>query len=147
MNGKKKQKEVAGRRKALRIRAEEALRTRPSHKNTVKDQALRRLIHELEVHQVELKLQNEELRNAQVELAATRDRYTHLYEFARLAYLTLNKHGRILESNHMAARLLGMERRDLTRANLTKFIDSQSQDDWYLHCQAAFSNETKQVCE
>src|SRR5215470_4588562 len=141
MKEKKKHKDGVGRRRPLRKRAEETLRSRSSHRKTAKDVDLRRLVHELEIHQVELKLQNEELRNAQVELAATRDRYTHLYEFAPLAYITLNKDGRILESNHMMARILGVEQRDLARINLTKFIVSESQDDWYLHRQAAFSSE------
>src|SRR5215469_9846075 len=99
-----------------------------SYKKT--SRGLQRLVHDLEIHQVELNLQNEELRKAQVELAASRDRYTDLYEFAPIAYVTLDKQGRILESNLMAARLLGVERRSLLRANLTKFVSSESQDDW-----------------
>src|SRR5262245_43167891 len=128
MKGKNKKKELPGRRKPLRIRAEETLLMKSSYKNTVKDRALRRAIHELQIHQVELKLQNEELRNAQVELAATRDRYTHLFEFAPLAYITLNKDGRILEGNQMTARILGVGQGDLARSSLTKFIASESQD-------------------
>jgi PAS domain S-box-containing protein len=108
---------------------------------------LRLLVHELEIHQIELKLQNEELRNAQVELAASRDRYTDLYDSAPLAYLTLDKNGRVLESNRMAAEMFGAGQRGLTGAMLTKFIAAESQDDWYLHRQGALSGDPRQVCE
>jgi PAS domain S-box-containing protein len=142
----KKETSSRSRRKTLRKRAEETLRTM-SHRKEAAEKDLLRIVHELEIHQVELKLQNEELRNAQVELAATRDRYTDLYEFAPLAYITLDKDGKVIESNFMAAGMLGVERRDLVRVNLTKFVTSESQDDWYLHRQAAFSAEGRQVCE
>src|SRR5215831_3544950 len=147
MKEKKKQKNGVERRRPLRKRAEDTLRSRSSHRKTAKDVDLRRLVHELEIHQIELKLQNEELRNAQVELAASRDRYTDLYEFAPLAYVTLDKNGRVLETNRMAAEMFAVEQRDLIRANLTKFVAPESQDDWYLHRQGALSGERRQVCE
>jgi PAS domain S-box-containing protein len=147
MKQKTKQKKGVERHQPLRKTAEETLRARSSKKKLANTKGLHRLIHDLEIHQVELKLQNEELRSAQAELAASRDRYTDLYESAPLAYVTLNKAGEILESNLMAAKMLGVERRGLVRANLTKFVLSESQDDWYLHRQAALSNDTKQVCE
>src|SRR5215471_6884789 len=118
-----------GGRKRLRRRAEETLRTR-SPKKKVNALDLRRLVHELEIHQVELKIQNEELRNAQVQLAESRDRYSGLYEFAPVAYVTLDRNGRVLESNQMATKILGVERRDLMRASFTKFVTTGSQDGW-----------------
>src|SRR5215475_7950734 len=146
MKEKKRPRQGMNGRKGLRRRAEETLRARSSNKkaNTLD---LRRLVHELEIHQVELKIQNEELRNAQVQLAESRDRYSELYEFAPLAYVTLDRDGRVLESNQMATKMLGVERRDLMRARFTKFVTAESQDDWYLHRQAVFSSETTQVCE
>src|SRR5215831_8907386 len=99
MKEKKKHKEGVSRRKPLRKRAEETLRSRASQRKIAKDVDLRRVVHELEIHQIELKLQNEELRQAQVELASSRDRYTDLYEFAPLAYVTVDKNGSVLQSN------------------------------------------------
>src|SRR5215468_12375830 len=133
-------------RKGLRRRAEDTLRM-PSPEKKVTALGLRHLVHELEIHQVELKVQNEELRNAQLQLAESRDRYSKLYEFAPLAYVTLDRHGRVLEGNRMATRMLGVEPRDLKRASFTKFVTAESQDDWYLHRQAVSSSETTQVCE
>jgi PAS domain S-box-containing protein len=146
MKEKKRARQAMDRRKGLRRRAEETRRARSSNKkaNTLD---LRRLVHELEIHQVELKIQNEERRNAQIQLAESRDRYTELYEFAPLAYVTLDRDGRVLESNQMATKMLGVERRDLMRASFTKFVTPESQDDWYLHRQAVLSSETTQVCE
>src|SRR5262249_51360649 len=69
------------------------------------------------------------------------------YEFAPLAYVTLDRDGRVLESNRMATKILGVERRDLMRTSFTKFVTTESQDDWYLHRQDVFSSETTQVCE
>jgi len=143
----KQKKDGVTRSKALRKRAEKILNARPKSAQKASGKSLKSVIHQLEIHQVELKLQNEELRKAQLELAVSRDRYTDLYEFAPIAYVTLDRQGRILESNLMAARLLGVERRSLLRANLTKFVTSESQDNWYLHRQAAFAEDVLQQCE
>jgi len=143
----KQKNDGATRSKALRKRAEKILSTRSKSARGASAKRLKSVIHQLEIHQVELKLQNDELRKAQVELAISRDRYTDLYEFAPIAYVTLDKQGKILESNLMAARLLGVERRSLLRANLTKFVTSESQDNWYLHRQAAFAEDVLQQCE
>jgi PAS domain S-box-containing protein len=110
-------------------------------------QQIQRLVHELQVHQIELELQNEELRNAQVELAHSRDRYSDLYEFAPVGYLTVDVQGRILESNLTAAEMLGVDRRTLRRASFSRFIPRESQDDWCRFQRSALSSEAKQTCE
>src|SRR5215475_11549449 len=143
---KKKQKQSMDGRKGLRRRAQETLRT-PSSRKKVNAPVPPQLVHDLEIHQVELKIQNEELRDAQVQLAESRDRYRELYEFAPVAYVTLDRDGRVLESNRMAAKMLGVEPRDLRHARFAKFLTTESQDTWYLHLQAVSSSETTQVCE
>src|SRR5215471_20576750 len=108
---------------------------------------VRAMVHELRVHQIELELQNEELRQAQLQLSESRDRYSDLYEFAPVGYVTLDRHQRIIESNLTAASLLCMERIHLVGAEISRFVAREFRDNCYLHLQAAFESRTKQTCE
>ncbi len=90
-----------------------------------------RLIHELQVHQVELKAQNEELRRAQLELEKIRDNYSDLYDFAPVSYFTLTDRGMIKGANLTAAALLGVERGHLIGKPLTRFITRDNHDIYY----------------
>jgi PAS domain S-box-containing protein len=131
----------------LRERAEELLRAKASDIAALEAEDLQRLIYELQVHQVELELQNQELRDAQVELAQTRDRYADLYEFAPVGYVTLGPDGRVLEANLAAASMLGVERKALLKANISSFVAREAQDDYYLHRVDVFSSEAKKTSE
>ena len=71
------------------------------------------LLHELQIHQIELEMQNRELREAQQRLEEARDRYADLYDFAPMGYLTLDESGRILEINLTGAAMLGDERANI----------------------------------
>lgn len=81
-----------------------------------------RLVHELQVHQIELELQNDELRRAHLELETARARYSELYELAPVGFLTLNDRGRILQGNIRVAKLLGIDREALARQPISRFI-------------------------
>src|SRR5512140_3177968 len=94
---------------------------------------MRRTFHELRVHQIELELQNEELRQAQAELDAARARYFDLYNLAPVGYCTVSEQGLILEANLTAAALLGVARTDLVQRPLTSFILPEDQDIYYLY--------------
>ena len=125
---------MTGRKKATRPGAPDDLRARaeegPGRRRRRRANAARRrrrqetlrLVHELQVHQVELEMQNEELRRAQEELEASRARYFDLYDLAPVGYFTVSEQGTILEANLTAATLLGIERGTLLAQPLTRFV-------------------------
>jgi PAS domain S-box-containing protein len=98
---------------------------------TLTPEETRRLVHELKVHQIELEMQNEELRRSQMELDAARAGYFDLYDLAPVGYVTLDEKGMILESNLTAATLLGVPRASLKRQPLSRFIISDDQDAYF----------------
>jgi chemotaxis family two-component system sensor kinase Cph1 len=82
------------------------------------------LVHELQVHQIELEMQNEELKRAKLELEDALTKYSELYEFAPVGLFTIDSFNRILEVNLTGANILGMERRGLLNRRLEQFVDS-----------------------
>jgi PAS domain S-box-containing protein len=105
------------------------------------------LLHDLQVHQIELELQNEELRHAQVQLDAERARYFDLYDLAPVGYCTLTEQGLLLEANLTAATLLGVTRSELVNRPLSRFIFKEDQDIYYLHRKQLFETGHVQSCE
>jgi PAS domain S-box-containing protein len=131
----------------LRRRAEEFLSERPETLETMSTADIRRLVHELEVHQIELEMQNEELRRAQNELEELHSKYYDLYDFAPIGYFTLNNHSIILEANLTGANLLGIERRRLSKQPFSRFVSPESQDQFYFHRNKAFETKSLETCE
>jgi PAS domain S-box-containing protein len=93
--------------------------------------ATQKLVHELQVHQIELEMQNDELRQAQLQLATSRARMFDLYDLAPVGYCTVNDTGVILEANLTLARLLGTPRGMLIAQRLSQFILAADQDIFY----------------
>ena len=129
----------------LRTRAEKSLASKELSENRACDSTTS-LEHELRVHQLELEMQNEELRRAQVELEESRTRYVDLYDFAPVGYLTLDDHGVILEANLTAARQLGIDRAFLINRPIHLF-SRQDGDRIREHLGAVFRTQERQVCE
>ena len=100
---------------------------------------IRKTIHELRVHQIELEMQNEELRAAQIEIDAARARYFDLYDLAPVGYCTLSEKGLILEANLTAATELGVSRTALVGQPFSRFINKDDQDNYYIHRKKTFS--------
>ncbi|HEY0466492.1 MAG TPA: response regulator [Polyangiaceae bacterium] len=106
-----------------------------------------RLLHELRVHQIELEMQNEELRVSRAEVEHGLQRYTDLYDFAPIGYLTLSAESAIRELNLPAARLLGRERSRLVGTQLRSFVVQGGRvafDSWLAN---VFLHQDSQTCE
>src|SRR3954467_6388811 len=84
-----------------------------------------RLIHELQVHQIELEMQNRELREAQHALEESRSRYADLYDFAPVGYCTLDAQGQILEANLSLTTLVGQQRNGFQGQPLARFVRAE----------------------
>ncbi|TRZ56436.1 MAG: response regulator [Rhodocyclaceae bacterium] len=112
----------------LRSMAEADLANRPVTDSAALPSA--DLVHELQVYQVELEMQNEALRQKQSELEDSRNRYIDLYDFAPAGYLTLNANGMIEEINLTAATLLGVKRKDLLHRSFTLLVVAEDQSRW-----------------
>ena len=106
----------------LRRRAEQRLQVQTIDPEALSPEECIRLVHELQVHQMELEMQNEELRQTQARLAESKEKYADLYDFAPLGYLTLNERGQITAANLTAASLLGLERGRLLNRFLSHFL-------------------------
>jgi PAS domain S-box-containing protein len=108
---------------------------------------MRQMLHELHVHQLELEMQNEELRRAGAELDAARARYFDLYDVAPVGYVTISEPGIVLEANLTASNLLGVTRSALVRRPITPFILNEDQDIYYSLRKQLFASGEPQICE
>ncbi len=129
----------------LRAAAESRFaRGSPSETSTL---SAEELLHELQVHQIELEMQNDALRQTQVALEESRDRYVDLYEFAPVGYFTLTAAGLINGINLTGATLLGEDRRKLRNRRFSRFVISEERDRWERHFLHALRHDGKQTCE
>lgn len=94
---------------------------------------VQRLFHELRVHQIELEMQNEELKRAQLELEESRAMYAGLYDFAPTGYFTLDEQGRIVEANRTFLSMLGVRRDEVIKKRFHHFILPEDQDVYFLY--------------
>jgi PAS domain S-box-containing protein len=105
------------------------------------------LVHELQVHQIELELQNEELKQAKAEVETSLEQYTDLYDFAPVGYFSLDENGQIREVNLTGASLLGIERSRLAGRRFPLFVELGSRSDFRAFFARVFSGQEKHICE
>jgi formate hydrogenlyase transcriptional activator len=133
----------------LRRCAEVRLRTKDAGENITRTDAdMRRLLHELQVHQIELEMQNEELLRAREELEVSRNKYAELYEFAPVGYFTFDAHGLIREVNLAGAQLLGIERLLLVNKPFTSLIaDAEGREIFSSHLESVLQRQGMRRCQ
>lgn len=113
----------------------------------VSQEEMQQKVHELLVHQIELEMQNDELRSAQEELEEARARYLDLYDLAPVGYCTLDEDGLIREANLTAAGMFGVPRGALVNRPITRFIHRDGQDTYYLYKRQLFETGEQQSFE
>ena len=106
-----------------------------------------RLVHELQVHQIELEMQNDELRRTRNEVESAAERYTDLYDFAPSGYFTLERDGTITRTNLAGALLLGFERARLTGRKLSDFMVPAYLHNFIIFLEDVFKSKEKEICD
>lgn len=134
----------------LRRLAEARLRKSPKAKKPADPRSKgtpRRMLHELQVHQVELEMQNTELEEARGRTEVLLEKYTDLYDFAPVGFFTLAADSKILQVNLTGSRLVGMERSLLQGRVLAKHVAADLQPAFREFLRRVFASEDKQSCE
>jgi PAS domain S-box-containing protein len=131
----------------LRRKSEERLRSQRDLPDEISSEDANKLIHELRVHQIELEMQNDELRRSQVQLDESRLRYADLYDFAPVGYLTFDRTGLIVEANLTAAKQLGRERTRILDAPFFLYVLDRDRSAFHLHLAKVFKTGERQTCE
>ncbi|MBK8048734.1 MAG: PAS domain-containing sensor histidine kinase [Anaerolineales bacterium] len=131
----------------IRNKAEAVMQERYTASELRQDADLEAILHELRVHQIELELQNDELRRTQVDLETMQRKYFDLYRLAPVAYLHLDDQGIIQDLNLKGAELLGGELQMITNRPLVSYLESGTYGEFFRHLQAVFANTDRQTCE
>jgi len=147
MNKKKNTPAYAAELRALAEARLEDKSSRSASKGHGTAEESQRLVHELQVHQIELELQNEELQKARAELEAGLKRYSDLYDFAPMGYLTLDNDGAIQKVNLTGARLLGMERSRLVGVRFGRFVAPEGLPTFNALIEQVSQSQARQVCD
>jgi hypothetical protein len=132
----------------LRQKAEELMKKKPlTNTRQFTESETMVIIHELQVHQIELEMQNEELLVAKEESEVARGKYTQLYDFAPSGYLTLSSEGEIIELNLCASQMLEKERIYLQNSRFGFFVSEDTKPIFNLFLGKVFYSKSKQSCE
>ena len=133
---------------SLRPKASELLKFKLLASNSVIDKSdVLKLIHELEVHQLELEMQNAELLRARINAENASQKYTELYDFSPAGYFTLSKEGAIIELNRSGAIILGAENPRLKNSRFGFFVSDDTKPIFNKFLAKVFTSKTKENCE
>lgn len=131
----------------LRQKAEEQLKAKQKESYDLHTETdVTRLLHELQVHQIELEMQNEELRQAYETAETALKKYTMLYDLAPMGYFTLDSNGGICELNFTGADLLGDKRFSLVNSNFKLFVSEESRAVFNDFFQKVYTSNAKESC-
>jgi PAS domain S-box-containing protein len=119
--------------KALRERAEKVLAQNPKDFRKISFMEVQKIIHELQVHQIELEMQNEELREAQAEIERSRSRYADLYDYSPAGYLSLESSGKVRDVNLAGAGMLGFEKSQMISKPFRSFVAPEYRNSFSAH--------------
>jgi hypothetical protein len=134
--------------RVLRTKAEEQLKEKQKQSDKQETEPdVKKLMHELQVHQIELEMQNEELRQAYEAAETALKKYTMLYDFAPMGYFSLNSDASICELNFTGAEMLGERRFGLTNSNFKLFVSPESLPAFNKFFSRVFTSDTKESCE
>ena len=133
--------------KSLRKKAEELLGRQPGRAQDATAEDVNKLIHELQVYQIELEMQNDELLRAHVELEESRSKYYDLYELAPTGYFVIDAKGLIREVNLTGTTMLGIERQHLLGTAFSRYVSKDFQGVFHQHCQTALDTQMQQENE
>ncbi len=131
----------------LRKRALEILRQRPDDLSNLSKDDIDQIVHELGIYQIELEMQNEDLRKTQVELEHSRQEYADLYDFGPVGYLSLNTKGIIQKANLAAATILGQKRASLVKKPFSKFVAREDADAYHQYHRKILETRRQEECE
>ena len=132
----------------LRLKAEEKLKDKQKKTDgPVLESDVKKLLHELQVHQIELEMQNEELRQANETAEMALKKYTMLYEFAPMGYFTIDSDGGICELNFTGADMLAEKRFSLLNTNFKLFVSEDSLPVFDTFLSKVYANNAKESCE
>jgi hypothetical protein len=131
----------------LRRKAEEKLKAEQNKAALFLEADTKKLMHELQVHQIELEMQNEELREANDTAEMALKKYTMLYDFAPIGYFTLNSDASISELNFTGAEMLGEKRHSLINSNFKLFVSADSLPVFNAFFSKLYTSNHKESCE
>ena len=133
----------------LRKKAEKKLEADTIDIKKLSEEELLELAHELQVHQIELEMQNDELRKAQLKLAQSHAKYVGLYDYAPVGYVTFDEKGKILQANLTIAEWLAVDRKYLINKSFCDYVNMKDKDIFYLHLKEIFESKYKirNACE